>query len=97
MSLTLTIGVLAATDITVDAGSTSYELVDLQSSTVYRVQLSAFTSAGMGVRSSAAYFETKPEGLLVDLSPMVILQLTSLISHILNGRPVLSSFPPQHP
>ncbi|XP_055792119.1 interleukin-6 receptor subunit beta-like [Salvelinus fontinalis] len=56
-------------NITVDAGSTSYELVDLQSNTMYRVQLSAFTGAGMGVRSSAAYFETKPEGLLVDQSP----------------------------
>ncbi|XP_035631708.1 leukemia inhibitory factor receptor-like isoform X3 [Oncorhynchus keta] len=46
-------------NITVDAGSTSYELVDLQSNTVYQVQLSAFTAAGMGVRSSAVYFETK--------------------------------------
>nr|XP_029506456.1 uncharacterized protein LOC115121487 isoform X2 [Oncorhynchus nerka] len=45
--------------VTVDAGSTSYELVDLQSNTVYQVQLSAFTAAGMGVRSSAVYFETK--------------------------------------
>ncbi|XP_029624960.1 interleukin-6 receptor subunit beta-like isoform X1 [Salmo trutta] len=54
----------AEPNITVDAGSTSYELVDLQSSTVYRVQLSAFTGAGMGVRSSAAYFETKPEASL---------------------------------
>ncbi|XP_020313716.1 interleukin-31 receptor subunit alpha isoform X2 [Oncorhynchus kisutch] len=46
-------------NVTVDAGSTSYELVDLQSNTVYQVQLSAFTAAGMGVRSSAVYFETK--------------------------------------
>nr|XP_046226326.1 uncharacterized protein LOC124049058 isoform X1 [Oncorhynchus gorbuscha] len=46
-------------NITVDAGSTSYELVDLQSNTVYQVQLSAFTAAGMGVRSLAVYFETK--------------------------------------
>ncbi|KAK6316107.1 hypothetical protein J4Q44_G00136310 [Coregonus suidteri] len=47
------------TNVTVDAGSSSYELVDLKSNTVYQVQLSAFTAAGMGVRSSAVYFETK--------------------------------------
>ncbi|KAK6305168.1 hypothetical protein J4Q44_G00239480 [Coregonus suidteri] len=58
-------GTDAETNITVDAASTSYELVDLKNSTVYRVQLSAFTSAGMGVRSSAAYFETKPASLTV--------------------------------
>ncbi|XP_055731705.1 interleukin-31 receptor subunit alpha [Salvelinus fontinalis] len=49
----------AETNVTVDAGSTSYELVDLKSNTVYQVQLSAFTAAGMGVRSSTVYFETK--------------------------------------
>lgn len=70
--MTLTI-VFAITDVTVDAGSTSYELVDLKSNTVYQVQLSAFTAAGMGVRSSAVYFETKSTGLRVDLSSMVIL------------------------
>ncbi|KAL0965363.1 hypothetical protein UPYG_G00280290 [Umbra pygmaea] len=49
------------TSINLDAGSTSYKLADLKSSTVYQIQLSAVTAAGMGVRSSTLFFDTNPE------------------------------------
>ena len=50
------------TDTTVDPTVVSQELVDLKSGTWYTVQISAFTSAGVGVTSGASYFETHPQG-----------------------------------
>ncbi|XP_010876358.2 uncharacterized protein LOC105015147 isoform X1 [Esox lucius] len=73
-------GTETETNITIDAGSTSYELVDLKSSTVYKVQLSAFTGAGMGVRSSAAYFETKPKAYFT---------ANGVIAGVVAGVPIL--------
>ncbi|KAJ7988501.1 hypothetical protein DPEC_G00324210 [Dallia pectoralis] len=68
------------TNVTIDAASTSYELVDLNSSTLYQVQLSAFTGAGMGVRSSPAYFETKPKASLF---------VSGVVAGVVTGVPVL--------
>ncbi|XP_070781171.1 interleukin-31 receptor subunit alpha [Enoplosus armatus] len=45
-------------NVTVDPVSDSYELADLKSGTAYKVQISGFTQAGAGVRSTASLFKT---------------------------------------
>ncbi|KAM7368703.1 hypothetical protein PAMP_013015 [Pampus punctatissimus] len=45
-------------NITVDPKFNSYELGNLKSDTLYKVQISGFTSAGAGVRSTASIFTT---------------------------------------
>ncbi|XP_036384665.1 interleukin-31 receptor subunit alpha [Megalops cyprinoides] len=45
--------------VTVHPSRNNYTLSNLESKTVYRVQLSAFTKAGEGVRSTDLYIETK--------------------------------------
>ncbi|KAM7392510.1 hypothetical protein PAMA_007566 [Pampus argenteus] len=45
-------------NVTVDPKFNSYELGDLKSDTVYQVQISGFTSAGSGVRSTRSIFKT---------------------------------------
>ncbi|XP_060928588.1 interleukin-31 receptor subunit alpha [Limanda limanda] len=46
-------------NITVDPQSDTCELVDLEGGTAYQVQISGFTEAGAGVRSTASIFKTK--------------------------------------
>lgn len=45
-------------DITVNPNINSYELLNLQSGSIYCVQLSAYTAAGEGKRSEPKCFET---------------------------------------
>lgn len=49
-------------DVTVDPMSNCCELGDLQSGTAYEVQVSGFTRAGAGVRSSSYIFKTNDQG-----------------------------------
>ncbi|XP_070845522.1 interleukin-31 receptor subunit alpha [Chaetodon trifascialis] len=49
-------------NITVDPDLTNYKLTDLESGTAYKVQISGFTQAGAGVRSTASLFKTNPQG-----------------------------------
>lgn len=46
------------TDVTVDPTCESYKLGDLKAATAYQIQVSGFTSAGAGVRSSATVIKT---------------------------------------
>ncbi|KAF4113609.1 hypothetical protein G5714_006154 [Onychostoma macrolepis] len=48
------------TSFTVDPSINSYELQNLESNSAYRVQLSAFTTAGEGERSDFKHFVTNP-------------------------------------
>lgn len=48
------------TSIKVDPSINSFELLNLESNSAYRVQLSAFTAAGEGERSDFKYFVTNP-------------------------------------
>ncbi|KAK5611966.1 hypothetical protein CRENBAI_005384 [Crenichthys baileyi] len=45
-------------NITVDPGFTSFHMENLKSGTAYQVQISAFTSAGAGIRSVPSVFKT---------------------------------------
>ncbi|XP_076020492.1 leukemia inhibitory factor receptor isoform X2 [Genypterus blacodes] len=49
-------------NVTVDPEFNTYELKDLKSSTVYRVQISAVTLAGAGVQSPASLLRTNSQG-----------------------------------
>ncbi|XP_029300291.1 interleukin-31 receptor subunit alpha [Cottoperca gobio] len=49
-------------NITVDPMSNNYELGDLKGATAYGVQMSGFTKAGAGVRSTASLFTTNYQG-----------------------------------
>ncbi|XP_074473398.1 interleukin-31 receptor subunit alpha [Sebastes fasciatus] len=49
-------------NITVDPTLNSYELGDLKGGTAYEVQISGFTQAGAGVRSTANLFKTDDQG-----------------------------------
>ncbi|XP_056146446.1 leukemia inhibitory factor receptor [Lampris incognitus] len=49
-------------NVTVEPTSNSHELGGLSSGTVYVVQISAFTRAGVGARSTLSHFETSPQG-----------------------------------
>lgn len=51
-------------DITVDPTLNSYELGDLKGGTAYEVQISGFTQAGAGVRSTANLFKTDDQGYI---------------------------------
>lgn len=48
--------------ITVNSSTNSYLLTKLKSKTIYKVSVSAFTTAGEGVRSDQIIFETKQYG-----------------------------------
>ncbi|XP_029920645.1 interleukin-31 receptor subunit alpha [Myripristis murdjan] len=49
-------------NVTVSPDSNSHELVDLKSGTAFLVEISAFTRAGVGVRSTASLFKTNSQG-----------------------------------
>ncbi|KAM9735173.1 interleukin-31 receptor subunit alpha [Menidia menidia] len=49
-------------NITVDPAFNSFELEGLKSGQAYQVQMSAFTSAGAGVRSAPVFFKTDTKG-----------------------------------
>lgn len=55
-------------DITLNQEFNSWELKNLESGTVHQVQISAFTSAGEGVRSAASFFKTHYDGQTNTLS-----------------------------
>ncbi|MGH0183443.1 UNVERIFIED_CONTAM: hypothetical protein FKN15_016662 [Acipenser sinensis] len=52
----------ASSAITVNSSTNSYLLTKLKSKTIYKVSVSAFTTAGEGVRSDQIIFETKQYG-----------------------------------
>lgn len=56
---------LHSADVIVDPEFNSYKLENLISGTMYRVQISGFTSAGVGVRSEELLFKTSSEGWIV--------------------------------
>ncbi|KAG7499681.1 interleukin-31 receptor subunit alpha-like [Solea senegalensis] len=61
-------------NVTVDPQSDTYELGDLKAGTTYQVQVSGFTQAGVGVRSTACVFKTNHQGYFhPNLSALIII------------------------
>nr|XP_020472532.1 interleukin-6 receptor subunit beta-like isoform X2 [Monopterus albus] len=68
------------TNVTVDPMSNSRELGDLKSGTVYQVQISGFTQAGAGVRSTPRLFKTNQGYFSVNISvPIAVLAVISIL------------------
>ncbi|XP_041816671.1 leukemia inhibitory factor receptor [Chelmon rostratus] len=74
-------------NITVDPELNSYELTDLKSGTAYKVQISGFTQAGAGVRSTASLFKTNHQGYS-NLSG-VITVFAVLMAVLIFGSPLI--------
>ncbi|XP_040914468.1 interleukin-31 receptor subunit alpha [Toxotes jaculatrix] len=76
-------------NITVDPESDTYELGDLQEGTAYQVQISAFTQAGAGVRSTACIFTTNRQGYFdANLSGVIII-LAVVAAVLMFGSPII--------
>ncbi|XP_028273409.1 protein sidekick-1 isoform X2 [Parambassis ranga] len=73
-------------NVIVDPELNNYKLENLISSTTYRVQISGFTSAGVGVRSEELLFKTNREDFI---SNSVITMLAVLTTLLIFGSPIL--------
>ncbi|KAM6984935.1 uncharacterized protein FYW47_000170 [Aplochiton taeniatus] len=80
-----------STNITVGPHLTRHELVSLKSGAVYQVQMSAFTSAGVEVWSSSAYFQTKSPGGTIAGIVLLALSLMGPVSIQRSGEEENSS------
>ncbi|XP_051268114.1 interleukin-31 receptor subunit alpha isoform X2 [Dicentrarchus labrax] len=74
-------------NITVDPEFDSYELGDLESGMVYEVQISGFTQAGAGVRSTAGLFKTNNEGYSKLMGPIIIFAVGAIV--LIFGSPII--------
>ncbi|XP_040012883.1 interleukin-31 receptor subunit alpha isoform X1 [Xiphias gladius] len=75
-------GTSTETNITVDPEFDTYELGNLKRGTPYQVQVSGFTQAGAGVRSTACIFKTYPQGYF-DVIKSVAIFLFSFVAAVL--------------
>ncbi|KAM4532117.1 interleukin-31 receptor subunit alpha [Fundulus diaphanus] len=73
-------------NITVDPDLTSFYMASLKSGTAYQVQISAFTSAGVGIRSAPSVFKTDNVNFSISGAITVIVFVASLL---IFGSPVI--------
>ncbi|KAM9338712.1 leukemia inhibitory factor receptor [Symphorus nematophorus] len=74
-------------NITVDPELNRYELAELKSGTAYEVQVSGFTQAGAGVRSTASLFKTNYEAYTTLSSFITVFAV--VITVLIFGSPII--------
>ncbi|XP_035524312.1 interleukin-31 receptor subunit alpha [Morone saxatilis] len=74
-------------NITVDPAFDRYELGDLESGMVYEVQISGFTQAGAGVRSTACLLKTNNEGYSNLMGLIIIFAVGAIV--LIFGSPII--------
>ncbi|XP_041825704.1 leukemia inhibitory factor receptor [Melanotaenia boesemani] len=75
------------TNLTIDPQFNSYKLGELKSGTTYQVQISGFTSAGVGVRSTASFFKTDHEGHFDRSSLIIVFAVVATV--LMFGSPII--------
>ncbi|XP_044188640.1 protein sidekick-1 [Thunnus albacares] len=74
-------------NITVDPEFNSYKLGDLKSDTTHQVQISAFTRAGAGVRSTATLFKTNHQDYFSASSTIIVFTVLAIV--VMFGAPII--------